>query len=139
MIKLIVPGEPVAKARPRWAQWGIYTPKKTVNYEMQIRERFATVYPRFVPFSEALRVEMIAYMGIPISQSQKKKALMKSGKIRPVKRPDIDNILKVIDALSGIAFRDDRQIVEAEMKKFYSNQPRLEIRIMEIKEQGGEK
>jgi Holliday junction resolvase RusA-like endonuclease len=133
MIKLIIPGEPIAKARPRWAQWGIYTPKKTVNFEIQIKERFSTEYPGFIPLLTPLRVEMIAFMGIPISQSQKKKALMESGKIRPVKRPDIDNILKVIDALSGIAFRDDKQIVEAEMKKFYSNQPRLEIRILEIK------
>jgi Holliday junction resolvase RusA-like endonuclease len=138
-IKLIVPGEPVAKARPRWAKWGIYTPKKTVNFETQIKERFASEYPGFVPLSSALRADVLAYLGIPLSKSKKKKAAMEAGFIRPAKAPDADNIIKIFfDSLQGVAFRNDSQFVEIELKKFYSYSPRLEISIKEIEEMPGE-
>ena len=139
MVNLIVPGEPVAKARPRWAKWGMYTPKKTVNYETQIRERFSAEYPGFQPLESAIRIELSAFLGIPRSEGKRKQRLMEAGSLRPKKRPDIDNCEKAaLDALQGIAFRNDSQICEIETKKWYSRMPRLEIRILEIKEQGDE-
>lgn len=53
-------------------------------------------------------------------------------KIRPTKKPDFDNIGKVIcDALNKIAYRDDSQIVDAQVRKFYSDRPRVVVTIME--------
>jgi len=138
MITLTVPGEPMGKGRPRWAKWGIYTPKKTVNYETQIRERFSAEYPGFEPLTSAIRLELSAYLGIPCSESKRKQALMEAGAIRPKKRPDLDNIEKVVlDALQSIAFRNDSQVCAVDKMKWYSRTPRLEIRILEIKEEGG--
>lgn len=53
--------------------------------------------------------------------------------IRPTKKPDLDNIMKcVTDALNEIAYQDDKQIVSASIEKYYSEEPRVEVAIMEI-------
>ena len=59
---------------------------------------------------------------------------MEKGDIRPTKKPDWDNIGKVVsDSLNQIAYRDDAQIVDSQVRKFYSRLPRIEIIISEIK------
>ena len=40
MIKLTIPGEPVAKGRPRVTRYGTYTPEKTKNYETLVKELY---------------------------------------------------------------------------------------------------
>ena len=53
---------------------------------------------------------------------------MLCGNIRPTKKPDCDNISKVIcDALNGIAFHDDSMIVELAVEKFYSENPCVDV------------
>lgn len=60
---------------------------------------------------------------------------MRAGVIRPTKKPDMDNCIKIIaDALNKIAYHDDTQIVDCQVRKFYSDDPRVEVRILEIKE-----
>ena len=71
-----------------------------------------------------------AYYSIPKSVSQKRQAAMAEGLIRPVKKPDADNIIKVVaDALNKVAYRDDADLVQVSFEKFYSWQPRLEVEI----------
>lgn len=54
--------------------------------------------------------------------------LMLNGELLPAKKPDIDNIVKaVLDALNEVAYRDDTQVVELQVRKQYSERPRLEI------------
>lgn len=130
MIHLVVPGEPIGKARPRWSQHGTYTPTKTVNYETQIKERFAAEHPGHIPLTCALKLDVKAFFAIPKSASRTRAENMRLNRITPTKRPDADNVLKVVaDALNGIAYRDDSQIVWAEVKKGYSEVPRLEVTI----------
>lgn len=137
-IELVVPGEPQGKLRAKAVRIGehvsTYTPDKTVKFETYIRELFAVKYPDFVPMEGALILKFIAWVSIPKSTSKKKKVLMQQGVIRPTKKPDIDNILKVIlDALQSVAFRNDSQFVAGLPLKYYSERPRLEIRIEEAK------
>lgn len=69
-----------------------------------------------------------AYMKIPKSASKAARAKMIDGLIRPTVKPDWDNIGKLVaDALNGIAYDDDKCIVDAQVRKFYSEQPRTEI------------
>lgn len=132
IIHLAIPGEPQGKQRPKWSRVGTYTPKQTVNYETYIKELFAVKYPDFMPVESALDMELIAYLTIPTSASKKRKALMADLEIRPTKRPDGDNILKaVMDALEGLAYKNDCQIVKAIVEKYYSNRPGLYIKIYE--------
>lgn len=142
IIQLAIPGEPQGKQRPRATIVGkgakrfvrAYTPEKTVNYETYIKELFAVKYPDFIPVECVLELELIAWLMIPISTSQKRKALMESGDLRPGKQPDVDNVLKsVMDALEKLAYKNDAQIVTAYLHKFYAHKPRLDINIFEVK------
>ncbi len=131
MIKLIVPGEPVAKGRPRVTKWGTYTPEKTKNYETLVKELYFVEHGQTL-LEGQLKIEVGAYFRIPKSTSKKKKEQMIRGIIRPVKRPDWDNVGKIVtDALNGIAYDDDSQIVSATVEKYYSEEPRVEV-ILEI-------
>ncbi len=58
---------------------------------------------------------------------------MLGGKILPAKKPDIDNVVKaVLDALNGVAYRDDTQVIELHVRKSYSEKPRVEVCIGKI-------
>ena len=132
-IILTIPGEPKGKQRPRWHKVGTYTPKETVDYETYIKELFVIKYPDFELLETALRLGLTAYLKIPKSKSQKKQALMESNDIKPTKKPDLDNVLKIfLDALEGLAYKNDNQFVRIDAFKCYSSKPRLEISIKEI-------
>lgn len=133
MIHLIVPGEPKGKQRPRWHKFGTYTPTETVNYETYIKELFAIKYPDFTPLESTLWMELYMFLSIPSSASKKKKELMLTNETRPGKRPDADNVLKVVcDALEKLAYKNDSLFVKILVEKKYSDKPRLEIYIKEL-------
>ena len=131
-INFTVPGLVQGKQRPRRAGniKGTYTPAKTVNYETYIKELFAVKYPDFVPIDGAVQMALLAYYPIPKSKSKYVKQEMASGARAPTVRPDIDNIIKIVmDALQGLAFMNDTQVVSVRGIKRYGDQPRLEISV----------
>lgn len=132
-ISLIIPGKPLGKQRPRVLKNGItYTPKETVNYETLIKELYIIQHFR-KQLEGPIKMHIRAYFSIPKGVSKRKKEEMIAGKIRPVKKPDIDNIIKIIaDALNGLAYRDDNQIVECTIEKYFSDEERVEIVIEEV-------
>ncbi len=133
MRKFEVLGAPVGKARPRVTKWGTYTPKKTVNYENLVKFSYLQKYGGRDPLEGYLRLTIRFYMPIVKSTSKKNRALMLEGKILPDKMPDIDNMVKSIaDALNGIAYEDDKQVIELHAYKYYSNLPRAEVEIEKI-------
>ena len=80
-----------------------------------------------------LRVTIKAYFEIPKSTSKKRKQQMMDNEILPMVKPDTDNIAKgVLDSLNGIAYKDDKQVVELIVNKFYSNTPYVSVMIEEI-------
>jgi Holliday junction resolvase RusA-like endonuclease len=134
-LRLTIPGEPQGKQRPRFARMGnktiTRTPDKTVIYENLIVTAYQSKYGdakfKFAD-NEPLDMRIDAYFPVPASVSNKKREQMYGGIIRPAKKPDADNIIKVVaDSLNGIAYRDDAQIVECRLAKYYSDHPRLEI------------
>lgn len=129
VVKFTVPGNPVGKARPRMTRSGhAYTPDKTVSYENLVKMCFIEKYTDWVPASGEAILRLNAYYPIPKSASRKKKIDMVIGEIRPTKKPDLDNVMKAIaDALNGIAYVDDSQIVTAEVRKYYDDTPRVEV------------
>lgn len=136
LIQLTVPGEPKSKLRHRtFIEGGVFkskTPTKTVNYETLIAEMFIINHPRFIPLDGPIAIGLKMFMKVPPSDSKKKQAAKLSGEIRPTKKPDFSNVLKVVeDALNGRAFNDDKQIVEIlpGCGKWYSDRPRIEITI----------
>ena len=88
-----------------------------------------------IPQGVEIGMEITAFYSIPKSTSKKRAALMRDGLLRPTKKPDYDNVAKVIcDALNKIAYCDDAQIVEAAFAKFYADEPRVEVRLWKINE-----
>ena len=80
-----------------------------------------------------LSIVIEAHFSIPKSVSKKNRALMIERVLRPVKKPDGDNIIKVVcDALNGLAYHDDAQIVDMVVRKYYAESPKLVISIKEV-------
>lgn len=128
MSKFTVLGEPKGKARVRVTRYGAYTPKATKDYEKMVRCAY-----KGKKYDTPLKVTVKAYFAIPKSTTKKAKAKMESGELKPTKKPDIDNILKIVlDALNGKAYADDKQVIQSEISKEYSNNPRIEVEIKEI-------
>lgn len=130
-------GEPQGKGRPRFStvcgHAKTRTPDQTVIYENLVKTEYRN--QSGVRFSDdaMLDVRVMAYYTIPKSISKKKRQAMLDHKVRPTKKPDFDNIGKVIcDSLNGIAYRDDAQIVDAQVRKFYSDTPRVVVIITDI-------
>jgi Holliday junction resolvase RusA-like endonuclease len=130
VIQITVDGPPVGKGRPRFVRsiGRAFTPAKTANYEAILAAQGADAMGRKQPLEGPLRVVVTAFMPLAASWSKKKTAAALEGSIRPGK-PDADNILKVLDALNGIVWRDDSQIAEARISKVYDPDPRLEIQV----------
>lgn len=142
-VTFMVPGEPAGKGRPRFAIRksrdggsfvSVRTPDKTVVYENLIKIEYQqqTGRHRF-PDDAMLEMEIEAYFGIPKGASKKRKAAMLTGDIRPTKKPDADNVLKAVaDALNDIAYRDDTQLVDCIVHKYYDTEPRVIVTITQV-------
>lgn len=123
-ISFTILGKPMGKARPRVTRRGFaYTPAPTVIYENLVKTCFAAEAEKqhWEMADGEIDVGIHAYFEIPKSTSKNKKLEMMRGNIRPTKKPDWDNIGKIIcDAINGIAYHDDSQIVDACVHKSYS-------------------
>ena len=132
-VRFSIPGSPFGKQRPRVVTRGnfskAYTPEKTVSYENLVKFMYQNAAKDFMfPDGTQLCVEITAYYEVPKSTSKKKAAEMLAGTIRPTKKPDFDNIGKIIcDSLNKIAYHDDSAIVDAEVHKYYAEVPRVEV------------
>lgn len=125
-VKFEIYGEPVGKARPRHGKYKVYTPTKTKSVENNIGYFYKVNVKHY--FEGYVRMTLNLYYSIPKSDSKKKKLMKINNEIRPNKKPDIDNVAKLVaDSLNEIAYKDDTQIIELECKKFYSDNPRMEI------------
>ncbi len=71
---------------------------------------------------------------IPKSFSKKRTDATKRGEIRPITKPDLDNVIKGIkDAMKSVIWRDDSQVVDlADSGKWYSDVPRVEITVRAV-------
>lgn len=141
-IKFIVPGEPYGKGRPRFRNVGKfqqpYTPEKTATYENLIKLEYERqCHGQHYGKEDALGMIITAYKPIPSGTSKKRSRLMLDRLIFPGKKPDWDNIGKIYcDALNGIAFQDDTQIVDGRVVKLYAELPRVEVEIWRIGQNG---
>ena len=125
--------EPVAKGRPRFTRYGkTYTPKKTTVYEKAVRDGYAGF-----KFKGAIMLSVVFGMPIPKSTTKKMRQMMLDRIVFPAKKPDTDNLLKAVcDALNGVAFDDDSQIVIMRGSKVYAAEPFVTIKIAEVGEDG---
>ncbi len=131
-LNFTIPGDPKGKGRPRFTSVNgrsmIYTPKATREAEETVKQAYSRAYPGVSFGSAPVSIQVRAYMPMPKNASRTLKTEMLSGIVRHTHKPDADNILKLVcDALNGLAFDDDKQIIAVWCEKHYSDVPRMEI------------
>lgn len=135
-------GPPTGKGRPRFTKSGhTYTPEKTKNYEELVRFSFISSYldgtkdakaPKLI--ENPVQANIIAYFEIPKSYSKKKRQQCLENKLPATNKPDTDNIAKIIlDSLNGYAYIDDKQVIDLTVTKLWSDIPRVEVFINELR------
>lgn len=127
MIEFTVESKPQGKARARTfyderrGKMRSVTPMQTKFYEGLIRWSYAAAGGEYMG-DKLMKVDIVAYYPIPRSWSKKKRRAAADGEIRPTTKPDCDNVIKVVlDAMNGVAYYDDKQVVEVSCKKYYSS------------------
>lgn len=133
----LVYGKPQGKQRPRFSRISktVYTPTKTAKYEKQIAKAYTESGGKCIPADCYVSVSVSAFFPVPKSYSKKKREDCLERILRPDKKPDMDNILKVVlDALNEVAYEDDKQVVELIGRKYYTESDGyLWISVSEVK------
>lgn len=124
----MVPGTPVGKERARVTKFGNYTPPKTRSAEAVIkamaRAKLAGIPPIAGPVILSLKCTFVPAK----SWSRKRQVAALAGIEWPTKKPDIDNILKLVkDSLNGVVYLDDAQVVRVEAEKVYGPEAQMQI------------
>lgn len=137
MIEFTVLGEPVAQGRPRATTINgnvrMYDPTKSRNFKEYVKLTAAQHAPPEL-LQGPLKMRVIVYRPSLKSFSKKKAAEAESGLLRPITKPDVDNYVKGIkDACTKVLWHDDSQIVDLSVSKYYSEKPRVEVRVEEVR------
>ena len=135
MLTISIPGAMRGKGRPRFTSAGgfarAYTDEKTANAETWVRSCAVDQTGGHVldgPLSLTVEVGICP----PASWSKRRRADALAGAAAPTGKPDLDNVVKLIaDALNGIVWRDDKQIVHLSARKFYAAEDGTVLRIAE--------
>ena len=138
-MNFIVEGKPQGKARARTfydkraGKMRSITPEQTRSYEDLIRWSYRAAGGEYYA-DKTLQVDIQAFYPIPQSYSKAKKNDALNANLRPTTKPDCDNIIKVVlDALNGVAYYDDKQVVCVSCNKHYGETGYIKIQIEEIK------
>ena len=138
MICFEIPGKPQGKARARTfynsklGKMQSITPENTVLYENLIKHCYLET--KCEPFLDKvpLEVEITACFPIPKSATKKDRERIKLMEYYPTKKPDADNIAKVVcDALNGLAYKDDAQVIDWTVHKRFGD-PKVIVKIWEM-------
>jgi len=125
-IQFTIPGIPQGKARARVTKRGTFTPTKTKQYQDRVKIMFRLKNPGRSPHTGPVRLEIVAYYRRPKSHygtGRNAGRVKGSAPVWPLVKPDCDNVEKAVaDALNGIAYNDDSQIVDSHFLKLYQIQ-----------------
>ncbi|GLS44394.1 RusA family crossover junction endodeoxyribonuclease [Methylobacterium brachythecii] len=137
-ITIVLEGPPRGKGRHRTRVVAMpgrapfaqeYPDPKTKQYEAALSGVAKAEMIGREPLSGPLRVVVFAFMPIPASWSKSQKREARNRIIRPVTKPDWDNLGKVCDALNGIVWGDDAAVVSGQVEKYYSDEPELVVTV----------
>ena len=130
-----VEGKPQGKARARTfynkriGKMQSITPEQTKSYEELIRWNYKISGGEYFE-DKAVKVSIKAFYPIPQAFSRSKREQVLQGQLRPQTKPDCDNITKVVlDALNGVAYYDDKQVISISCEKWYADKGYLEVEI----------
>lgn len=133
-------GDPRGKGRPRTSVRGgfarVYTDAATRKYEASIKHIAALEMRGRAPFEGPLSVSLRFRLSPPKSMSKRQRAAVLAGDEAYLGRVDLDNCAKaVLDAMNGVAFLDDVQIVRLFLTKVAAAQAGADVRIEPLQPQ----
>ena len=136
MVTFKVDADPVGKQRARYAKRGnyvmAYTPDKTRNYESLIKEAAIEAMGTSEPLETPITLYLYIRAPIPKSLPKKRIEACLNGLEKPIKKPDASNVLKSVeDAMNGVVYKDDSQIVNIHVSKVYSSVSGVDVCIKE--------
>lgn len=142
MIQYTISGAPVPKGRPRFRIVtpkgkppfvSTYTPQDTQAYEARVRQQAKLVMAGRFPSAAPVEVMMEMRMQIPVSWSKKKQIAAAAGQVRATNKSDIDNLAKIhMDAMNGIVWVDDSQVVVLTVRKLYAAEPCVIVAVRQV-------
>ena len=136
-LQFTIPLEPRAQKRDRITtiagHGSSYKHPDQAKYEAKVAALLSQHRPEN-PLEGSLGLYLVCYLPIPASKPKKWKLAAFNGEIHPTGKPDCDNLAKnILDVMNGIFFRDDSQIIDLRVVKIYSENPRWEITLEDIK------
>lgn len=119
VIKIVVPGRPVPKARPRFGKQGnVYTPARTKQYEELVAWKTKEV------IKEPLTGNVAVYIKVYVK-----------GDVFP----DLDNIAKsILDGMNKVAYYDDKQVACLAVQRIKSREEKVEVELEEVEADAAE-
>lgn len=132
-ITFTVPVVPRGWARARRKGNVYFVDPETSAFKRAVTRCAAEAMRRSVLFEGPVEMIVISIMPVPASWSRKKTEAALAGQVRPVAKPDADNLAKaVMDALNLVVYRDDAQIVDLRSIKFYGARPEVQVAVGEV-------
>lgn len=139
MIDMMIHIKPLPQPRPRFARRGNFvttydTPKiKTYKKHIEISVRNEMASKKIRMTERPLIINLTFTFAPPKSYPKYKVKEIMSGKMKYTKNVDVDNLAKaVMDAINGVAYQDDRQVIELGVKKQYGEKDAIHINIKEV-------
>jgi Holliday junction resolvase RusA-like endonuclease len=124
--QLRVYGLPVPKAAPQATMVGghavVYTKKKDRAWKETVKQQVIEAVERrgLSPWLGALKLDLVFYLARPVSLPKRV--------YHHIKKPDCDNLAKTVkDALKGLIYKDDSQVVLLAVRKLYDERPGVAI------------
>jgi Holliday junction resolvase RusA-like endonuclease len=139
-ITFTIPGEPIAKGRPRATTINgmarMYTPKKTANYESLVAYAAQEAMAGRPMLEGPLELSFEARFTIPKSWTKKRLAAQAECPEFVTKKPDLDNLEKALgDGMNGVVFADDSQIAQNGLcRKVYGATPGVTVTVRQLVE-----
>lgn len=131
-----IKGIPVAKARPRFTKTGhVYSTTKTREAEDAVKRAAAFYMEDREIFKGPIVISLTFMVRTPASWSKKRQDLAANAYLLPTTRPDTDNYVKLVtDAMNGVVYEDDNQIIAIQAAKFYARagDERTVVEVIEV-------
>ncbi len=132
-IKLTIEGKPVSVREKAIAGKRMYNKKKLVDWMNYVSLMAKQAMKGRDPLLGAVHMNLTIYRHVPTSWNKKRTSDALKGYVFPVTTPDRSNHLKPIeDALNGIVYGDDSQIVSGMTNKRYAERDYVEIEVWSL-------
>ena len=131
-LKITIPGNPTPWSRAGKAGKHHYTkPAMAASQRLIAWNTIQQVGQ--MTLTGPLEVSIVFGLAIPASWSRKRTQEALDGRTRPTGKPDVDNLAKqVLDALNGVLWQDDAQVVDLHERKIYAEHPSIIIQVRSL-------